>query len=355
MLVDKPQGLTSHDVVARIRRLAGTRKVGHAGTLDPMATGLLIVGTVSATRLLTHLVGVDKEYTATIRLGQTSTTDDAEGEITAVADAALLASLTEEALAAGIAALTGPIEQVPSSVSAIKVDGKRAYERVRAGEEVELKARPVTIRSFELLAVHRPPEAAAIDLEVRVACSSGTYIRALARDLGTSLGVGGHLTALRRSKVGPFSVADATPLDALLAGDVALDAVRLSPSAAAARLFARLELSSEQAVDLGHGKKVETVWSAQGPQPQYVGVVPAAHLGIRAAVAPDGRLVALVNAKQRQDGTLGLRVLTGFPPDEAPASAVATGEVPTGEPARDEPATGGISTDAASPDGVAAP
>jgi tRNA pseudouridine55 synthase len=181
LLVDKPQGITSHDVVARARRLLGTRKVGHAGTLDPMATGLLLLGVDSSTRLLSYLVGLDKEYTATIRLGVATDTDDAEGETIATRDAS---GVTDAAIASGIAALTGPIEQVPSTFSAIKVDGRRAYDLARAGEAVDLRSRPVTIHAFELLGTQRDEQF--IDLAVRVACSSGTYIRALARDLGDS-------------------------------------------------------------------------------------------------------------------------------------------------------------------------
>jgi tRNA pseudouridine55 synthase len=210
LLVDKPQGLTSHDVVARARRMLGTRKVGHAGTLDPMATGLLILGVGKATRLLTYVTGHDKSYDATIRLGQATVTDDAEGEVTTTADAS---GVTDEALAAAIAALTGDIMQVPSAVSAIKVNGERAYARVRAGEDVTLAARPATVSRFEVREVRRTGEA--IDIDATIDVSSGTYIRALARDLGAALGVGGHLTALRRTRIGAVSVAEAHTLDAL--------------------------------------------------------------------------------------------------------------------------------------------
>jgi tRNA pseudouridine55 synthase len=210
VVVDKPAGMTSHDVVGRARRLLGTRKVGHAGTLDPMATGVLVLGVNRATRLLGHLALDTKAYTATIRLGASTTTDDAEGEVTAEADAG---AVTEDAVRTGMAGLTGAIEQVPSTVSAIKVDGRRAYARARAGEEVVLAARPVTVSAFELVSDRR--EGPYLDLAVRVECSSGTYVRALARDLGAGLGVGGHLTALRRTRVGPFRVQDARTLDAL--------------------------------------------------------------------------------------------------------------------------------------------
>lgn len=293
LLVDKPRGLTSHDVVARVRRAANTRKVGHAGTLDPMATGLLIVGLGAATRLLTHVVGVDKVYEATIRLGAATVTDDAEGDVIEEADAAAAGAVTDEAVAAGIRSLSGPLEQVPSSVSAIKVDGKRAYARARAGETVELAARPVTIHAFELNDVRRMP--GLIDLDVRVSCSSGTYIRALARDLGAALGIGGHLTALRRTAVGPFAVAEATPLDALTSGETAVGDVLVTPTDAATRLVPRLDLDAQQAVDLGHGKKLQ--------------LAQAGERDLRAAIAPDGRLVALVSVS----ATGVVRVETGFP------------------------------------------
>ncbi|HWT32259.1 MAG TPA: tRNA pseudouridine(55) synthase TruB, partial [Microbacterium sp.] len=207
LLVDKPGGMTSHDVVARSRRALNTKKIGHAGTLDPMATGLLILGVGPATRLLTYLVGLGKTYEATIRLGVATDSDDADGRITATADAA---HVTGAQIDAGVVQLTGPISQVPSTVSAIKVDGRRAYDLARAGEDVQLKARDVVVSRFEVLA--RRPGDGVIDLDVVVDCSSGTYIRALARDLGAGLGVGGHLTALRRTRIGPFAVAEARPV-----------------------------------------------------------------------------------------------------------------------------------------------
>ena len=252
LLVDKPEGITSHGVVARVRRVAGTRKVGHAGTLDPMATGVLVIGVESATRLLTFLVGADKEYTATIRLGAATSTDDREGETIATADAADLAAVDDARIDSAVAALTGQIDQVPSAVSAIKVAGERAYARVRAGESVELAARRVTIREFDVLARRRSAEA--LDLDVRVVCTSGTYIRALARDLGAALRVGGHLTALRRTRVGPLRIADAVGL-----GDLAehgASAALVSPASAARRLFPAVELDSVQARDLANGKRL---------------------------------------------------------------------------------------------------
>ncbi|WP_025157058.1 tRNA pseudouridine(55) synthase TruB [Leifsonia aquatica] len=292
LLVDKPGGMTSHDVVSRVRRLAGTRKVGHAGTLDPMATGLLIVGVNSSTRLLTYIVGADKEYLATIRLGSTTMTDDAEGEETARAAEEALAAVDADAIHSGIARLTGEIQQVPSSVSAIKVDGKRAYARVRAGEEVVLPARAVTVSAFELLAERRTADA--IDLDVRVVCSSGTYIRSLARDLGAGLGVGGHLTALRRTRIGDYDVRDAHDLDTLDPAAALLPAVD-----AAAALFERLDLTEQQAIDLTHGRRIH-IADREGP-----GGVPVA------AVAPTGQLVGLVEFRGKE-----ARTLVNFPTDE---------------------------------------
>ena len=210
VIVDKPAGRTSHDVVGAMRRLAHTRKVGHAGTLDPMATGVLVLGVDKATRLLHHLVLTDKAYTATIRLGQATVTDDAEGDLVSSASAA---AVSDDQVRAAMVPLTGAIEQVPSSVSAIKVDGQRSYKRVRDGEAVELAARPVVVSHFEAIAFRRADEL--LDLDVAVECSSGTYVRALARDLGAALGVGGHLTALRRTRVGPFTLDMARTLDDL--------------------------------------------------------------------------------------------------------------------------------------------
>lgn len=276
LLVDKPGGITSHDVVARTRRAFGTRKIGHAGTLDPMATGLLVLGIEGATRLLTYIVGADKTYTATIRLGQTTTTDDAEGEITAVADAAAIAAVTDERIDAGVAGLTGAISQVPSAVSAIKVDGRRAYDRVRAGETVELKAREVTVSRFTVL--DRRDGTDAIDLDVVVDCSSGTYIRALARDLGAELAVGGHLTALRRTRVGPFDVADAVSTDDLIGAST------IAPADAAARVLTLFDVTSDEARDLRHGKRL-------AGQASRVDAFPAA------AVDPDGSLVGIVERR----------------------------------------------------------
>ena len=262
VVVDKPAGWTSHDVVGRMRRLAGTRKVGHAGTLDPMATGVLVLGIGRATRLLGHLSLTDKEYAATIRLGVTTVTDDAEGEVVERRDASGVGDIT-----AAMAALTGDLEQVPSSVSAVKVDGVRSYARVRAGEDVALAARRVTVSRFDL--VDRRGD----DLDVRVTCTSGTYVRALARDLGRSLGVGAHLTALRRTRVGPFDLAQARTLEQLADE---LSVVRLDDAVAAA--FPRRELTTDEAVALSYGKKLEPTGTA----------------GVHGAFARDGRCIALV-------------------------------------------------------------
>lgn len=310
LLVDKPTGLTSHDVVARARRALDTRKVGHAGTLDPMATGLLTLGAGSSTRLLTYLVGLDKTYETTIRLGAATTTDDAEGEVVRVADSGAVAAVTDEQLAAGIRNLTGVIDQVPSAISAIKVDGRRAYDRVRSGEQVELAARRVTISAFEVLAVRRvdavispeSPDEQFIDVDARIDCSSGTYIRALARDLGAALGVGGHLTALRRTRVGPFVVAGAVSLEALAEQGASLLA---SPAEVAARLFPVLEVDFVQARDLGHGKLLAL------PEHPDSGPVAAVERGA-GGEHPD-RLVALISVAQGRG-----RTLVGFPPEVAP-------------------------------------
>lgn len=264
LVVDKPSGMTSHDVVARLRRLAGTRRVGHAGTLDPMATGVLVIGVGQATRLLGHLALTDKDYEATIRLGESTTTDDAEGERLETRDAA---SVSDAALAESMTGLTGDIEQVPSSVSAIKVDGVRSYARVRAGESVELKARPVTVARFDLL------ERRGDDVDVAVTCSTGTYIRALARDLGDKLGVGGHLTALRRTRVGGFTAEEAKTLEQL---EQDLSVIPLA--AAVAAVFPSVTVTEEEAERISHGQRL-------------VLDITSSPSGV---FAPDGRVIALV-------------------------------------------------------------
>ena len=245
LLVDKPGRMTSHDVVARARRALGTRKIGHAGTLDPMATGLLILGVEAATRLLTFIVGLDKTYEATIRLGATTDTDDADGTVGTTTDAA---AVTAGAVTAAIADLTGEISQVPSRVSAIKVGGRRAYDLARAGEEVELAARTVTVSRFAVVDERRID--GFLDLDVIVDCTSGTYIRALARDLGAALGVGGHLTALRRTRIGPFPVVGAAAVDHL-------DSAALrAPAEVAAAVLGTFAVSDDEARDLRHGKRL---------------------------------------------------------------------------------------------------
>jgi tRNA pseudouridine55 synthase len=305
VVVDKLAGWTSHDVVSRMRRLAGTRKVGHAGTLDPMATGVLVVGIGRATRLLTYVVGADKEYTATIRLGVTTTTDDAEGEVVARTDASVV---TGDDVERAVVPLTGDIRQVPSSVSAIKVDGRRAYARVRAGESVELADRPVTVSRFDVHHVRPVPAAdasvtadgpgegtghgavdaaaptgpTAVDVDVTVVCSSGTYIRALARDLGAALGVGGHLTALRRTRVGGYGLDVGRTLEELATtpDDVPLDVLSLADAARAT--FPVRDLTDAEARSLSFGHRIP--------------LTPGTPAGTVAAIAPDGTLVALLEA-----------------------------------------------------------
>ena len=298
LLVDKPQGITSHDVVARMRRLAGTRKIGHAGTLDPMATGLLVLGVDSATRLLHYLVGLDKEYFATIRLGWGTTTDDAEGEPlpSTDADRSAVSALTDRSIREAMLLQVGEIDQVPSAVSAVKVDGKRAYQRVRDGEHVELASRRVTVSVFELLASRTGD--GCLDLDVRVECSSGTYVRALARDLGSALGTAGHLTALRRSRIGQYSVDEAGELEGF---DVA--ASLIGPADAARRALPVVEVTADEAVDLGHGKRV-TVDEAR--------LATSDSTLPHAAIAPGDRLIAIVERRGDQ-----LKVVTGFPQQEA--------------------------------------
>ncbi|MDO3700583.1 tRNA pseudouridine(55) synthase TruB [Micromonospora sp. C28SCA-DRY-2] len=274
IVVDKPGGMTSHDVVARIRRLARTRRVGHGGTLDPMATGVLVIGVGRATRLLTYVIGAGKGYTGTIRLGQATVTDDAEGDVIATTPAGLV---TEDAIRAALAGLTGEIDQVPSAVSAIKIDGRRAYKRVREGESVELPARRVTVSRLDVLAVRRHGDV--VDVDVAVDCSSGTYIRAIARDAGLALGVGGHLTALRRTAVGGFTLAEAATLDELERR--APEVVNLPLAAAADRFFPRRDAGADEAKVLSHGGPLDPVGIA-GPY---------------AVFDPAGALIAIVSER----------------------------------------------------------
>jgi tRNA pseudouridine55 synthase len=283
VIVDKPAGMTSHDVVARIRRLAGTRRVGHAGTLDPMATGVLVIGVEQATRLLGHLSLTAKEYQATIRLGQSTSTDDGEGEPTGGAPAM---DVTREALDAEIAALTGEIMQVPPGVSAIKVNGQRAYKLTRAGIAPEMKPRPVTVYAFTVAHVAQVGEF--VDVDATVRCSSGTYIRALARDLGAALGVGGHLTALRRTSVGAYDITQAKTLDQLTER---FQSIPLSKAAAAA--FPVVKLTEAQAQRMAHGAQLplRELQSDDGAREAFAAMAPDDPL---AAFAPDDTLVALV-------------------------------------------------------------
>jgi tRNA pseudouridine55 synthase len=271
VIVDKPAGWTSHDVVARTRSLAATRRVGHAGTLDPMATGVLVLGIGKATRLLGHLALTDKAYDATIRLGVTTVTDDAEGELVSATSAG---HVDDDSIARAVAVLTGDISQVPSSVSAIKVNGERAYKRVRAGDTVELAARPVTVSSFDVHETRRSADV--IDLDVTIECSTGTYVRALARDLGAALGVGGHLTALRRTRVGPYGLADAHTLEAL---EKSLEVLGIADAVRA--VFPVREVDADEARIVGHG----------GPLPADGVTGPVAVFG------PDGAFLALVEER----------------------------------------------------------
>ncbi len=289
VIVDKSGGMTSHDVVARVRRLADTRKVGHAGTLDPLATGVLVLGVNRATRLLGHLMLTEKAYDATIRLGESTTTDDAEGDLVASADSS---HLDEVSIRAALTAFVGNLEQVPTAVSAIKIDGRRAYQRVRDGETVELKARPVTVHSLEVgrvvstSATHETT-GSRTDVDISVRCSSGTYIRAIARDLGNTLGVGGHLTALRRTAVGAFDLTTARTLEELS------DDFAMVPIAAAARAtFPVRELDEAQAADVRVGRRLDLDLDA-----------------LTALFAPDGEFLALY--ERRDDHARAVAVFTG--------------------------------------------
>lgn len=275
VVVDKPAGMTSHDVVGRCRRIFGTRRVGHAGTLDPMATGVLVLGIERATKILGLLTATSKSYAATIRLGRSTSTDDAEGELLQSVSAA---HITDQEIGAALDGLRGDIEQVPSAVSAIKVAGRRAYQLAREGQAVELQARPVRIDRFEVLATRQVEDL--IDLDVEVDCSSGTYIRALARDLGAALGVGGHLTALRRTRVGRFDLSHAVTLDDLAEPP----RLSLSLDEACLLMFARRELTGEEVDAAANGRPL----------------TPAGIDGVYAATAADGRVIALLRDEARR-------------------------------------------------------
>jgi tRNA pseudouridine55 synthase len=275
LVIDKPGGMTSHDVVARARRILGTRKVGHAGTLDPMATGVLILGVGRATRLLGHLALRDKHYLATVRLGASTVTDDAEGDVLTAAPAEAVQALDDADIEAALARLVGTIQQRPSSVSAVKVEGRRAYDRVRSGEDVSLPARTVVVASIEVSDMRWLP--GFVDVDIDVACSTGTYIRALARDAGDDLGVGGHLTSLRRTRVGPFALASALSLDEFAQrGPAAL----LGIDEVAATCFPVWHLDAEGADAARVGRRIP--WAG-----------PAMAEGPTALVAPDGQFLAL--------------------------------------------------------------
>lgn len=260
LLVDKPGGITSHDVVARARKSLGTRKIGHAGTLDPMATGVLVVGVNKATRLLGHLALRDKRYLATMRLGATTVSDDSDGEVVLAAAPEALRSVSDEAIRAAAATMLGAIDQRPSSVSAVKVDGRRAYDRVRAGEDVELAARRVVVSRIDVLGISRTD--AGIDVSLDVECSTGTYVRALARDIGAALGVGGHLSQLRRTRVGPFD----QPLSMADLEHQGPEALMAMPAVARA-CFPVWRLDDERARAVGFGQRIawEGPPSADGP------------------------------------------------------------------------------------------
>ncbi|GGV83886.1 MULTISPECIES: tRNA pseudouridine(55) synthase TruB [Streptomyces] len=288
VIVDKPAGFTSHDVVAKMRGIAGTRRVGHAGTLDPMATGVLVLGVERATKLLGHLALTEKEYLGTVRLGQNTVTDDAEGEITSAADAS---GVTREAIDAAVAKLTGDIMQVPSKVSAIKINGVRSYKRAREGEDFDIPARPVTVSSFQVHDVRgevAEDGTPVLDLVVSVVCSSGTYIRALARDLGADLGVGGHLTALRRTRVGPYGLDAARSLDRL---QEKLEIMPVAEAAAAA--FPRWDVDARRARLLTNGVRLEM-------PDEYAGRGPVAVFG------PADRFLALVEAQRGKAKSLAV-------------------------------------------------
>ncbi|MGQ4597586.1 tRNA pseudouridine(55) synthase TruB [Nocardia sp. R6R-6] len=288
LIIDKAGGWTSHDVVAKCRKLLRTKKIGHAGTLDPMATGVLVLGVQRATKLLGLLTLTTKAYTATIRLGQATDTDDAEGEALATTPAS---HITDADIAACTAALTGDIDQVPATVSAIKVGGERAYARHRAGEDVRLAARPVTVSRFDVLA--RRDVGDFVDLDVAVECSSGTYVRALARDLGSALGVGGHLTVLRRTRVGPFTLDHARTLDDLAAAESDTPPLSLDIDAAVRTAFPHRDIDRKQADDLRNGRWLE----------------PAGIPGVYAAIDAEGRAIALL----RESGTRASSVLVVRP------------------------------------------
>lgn len=273
IVVDKPVGITSHDVVARMRKIVGTRRIGHAGTLDPMATGILVLGVERATKLLGYVMGHDKTYDATVRLGERTTTDDREGDTLQTCDAA---HLSEQQVRDAFAAQVGHIAQVPSAVSAIKVGGRRAYDLVREGQDVELKAREIDVHSID---ISRIALGARVDVDITVRCSAGTYIRAIARDAGAALGVGGHLTALRRTASGDIDESDALTLEQIAELD---DPVAVPLDDAVRRTFPLREITADEASELSYGRRI----GGTGSPDDVVG-----------AIAPDGRAIALVDGR----------------------------------------------------------
>lgn len=315
VFIDKPSGCTSHDVVARARRALGTRKVGHAGTLDPLATGVLLLGVGRATKLLGMISGGDKEYLADIRLGVSTHTDDQQGEVTSRMSAG---HLSEEQVRAGMSRFVGRIAQRPSAVSAIKVDGRRAHERVRRGENVELPERPVTVAHFDLVSLSPPGEESGMgyrDINVRVVCGSGTYVRALARDLGEMLGVGGHVRALRRTRLGPIDVAECTPLQAF---EAAPEVIPLAASAS--RWFSTVPVSPVMAVDLSHGRAVDATTLDSSEPPVARPPEPPARL---LAIGPAGEVVALTEVR---DGMLAPVIVFVSPADAHDLQGAGDGE-----------------------------
>jgi tRNA pseudouridine55 synthase len=269
LVVDKAGGMTSHDVVAVGRKALGTRKVGHAGTLDPMATGILVLGFGNGTRLLQYITDGDKSYVATIVLGSSTITDDKEGEVIATTNAA---GVADSEIARVLKTMVGTIAQRPSSVSAVKVGGERAYDRVRAGEKFELESRQITISQLDILAIRHLDATTEVDIEVT--CSAGTFIRAIARDLGEALGVGGHLSALRRTRVAGFTEKDAVSFVDLK--DQKFTPLKLSDVARVT--FSVRELTLEEVTELSFGRPL----SENGTT------------SITAAMSPDNRLIALL-------------------------------------------------------------
>ena len=284
VVVDKAGAMTSHDVVAVGRRVLGTRKVGHAGTLDPMATGILILGFGHGTRLLQYITDGDKTYRATVALGAATITDDVEGEVISRATSAQLSAVSDDQIIESLASMRGVISQRPSSVSAVKVDGKRAHERVRAGEVFELASREVTISQLDVLEIRRSENAIQIDIEVT--CSAGTFIRAIARDLGAALNVGGHLTFLRRTRVASFGEDVANSFESFKAGDFkSLGLVDVAKS-----IFSVRDLNTQEAQELSFGRKIS----------------PSPSTGIYAAISSENELIALL--ENRVDGAKPIAV-----------------------------------------------